>query len=462
MLRNASFALKLMLALAVIVLVGVGAVALMVNRFAEQHFQNYVYLETRPWVMTLAPLLADHYAARGNWLEVEPLLESFSGGGMMGMGRRRGMGAQMQMGSGVQPLLADAKGNILVDPSGRYIDQRLSSATLRGAQPIEVEGKIVGYLLTSNGPREQEFIESLNRSILWAGGLASLVAILLGVLLTRAVVRPLRVVRDAAKRIGAGDFAYRVPLSGGDEVGDLARQFNEMAAALERDEELRRTMMADIAHELRTPVSVIRGQVEALQDGVFELSLDNVAPIYDQALLLGRLIDDLRDLALAEAVRLPLEQTEVALGRLLARVVSAFQSQARAKRIELSTDLPQDELWVQGDAQRLEQVVSNLLSNALRYTPQGGAVRVRAWAEAGQACFAVQDTGVGLAPEELAHLFERFYRADRARTRAEGGTGLGLAIVRQLVEAHGGQISVESAPGQGATFTVRLPRLASR
>lgn len=461
MLRNVSFALKLMLALALIVLVAVGALALMVNRFAEQHFQNYVYLETRPWVMTLAPLLADHYAARGNWSEVEPLLDSFSGGMMMGMGRRRGMGAQMQMGSGVQPLLADAQGNILADPSGRYVGQRLSSTTLKGAQPIEVEGKVVGYLLTSNGPREQEFIESLNQSIFWAGGLASLVAILLGVLLTRAVVRPLRIVRDAAKRIGAGDFAHRVPLSGGDEVGELARQFNEMAAALQRDEELRRTMMADIAHELRTPVSIIRGQVEALQDGVFELSLDNVAPIYDQSLLLGRLIDDLRDLALAEAGRLPLERNELALGRLLSRVVDAFQAQARAKQIELSADLPRDELFVYGDAQRLEQVVSNLLSNALRYTPKDGKVRVRAWAEAGRACFAVQDTGVGLASEELAHLFERFYRADRARTRAEGGTGLGLVIVRQLVEAHDGQIAVQSSPGQGTTFTVCLPQYHS-
>lgn len=281
---------------------------------------------------------------------------------------------------------------------------------------------------------------------------------LLGLALTRSLVKPLRMVRDAARRIGAGELTYRVPITSRDEIGDLARQFNEMAEALERDERLRRQMMADIAHELRTPLSVIRGQVEALQDGVFELSPENLKPIHDQTLLLGRLVEDLRDLALAEAGRLPLERTEVSLERLIRRIVEAFQPRAQEKGLALSVELPEALPPVQADAQRLEQVLENLLSNALRYTPAGGTVNVRAWEEPQWVVFTVEDTGTGIAAEDLPHIFERFYRADKARSRADGGTGLGLSIAKQLVEAHGGRISAESAPGKGTRFTVRLPR----
>jgi signal transduction histidine kinase len=287
---------------------------------------------------------------------------------------------------------------------------------------------------------------------------AGVLAILLGLILTRSLVKPLRVVRDAARRIGAGELSHRVPVTTRDEIGDLATQFNEMAEALERDEQLRRQMMADIAHELRTPLSVIRGQVEALQDGVFALSPENIAPIHDQTLLLGRLVEDLRDLALAEAGRLPLERAEVAVDKLVRRVVEAFQPRAREKGLALSAELPESLPPALADAQRLEQVLGNLLSNALQHTPQGGAITVRAWGEPGWVSLAVQDNGAGIAAEDLPHIFERFYRSDKTRSRANGSTGLGLSIAKQLIEAHGGTIRVESTPGKGSTFTVRVPQ----
>jgi signal transduction histidine kinase len=451
-----SFALKLMLTLALTVLVAVGTVAVLVNMSADQHFQDYVWMERRPQLLTLVPTLQEHYEAQRNWAGAEDVLSSAMPGGM-GMARRQGRGsAQVGMeNSGL--MVADAQGRVVVDPTGEAQGQRLSARVLGRSLPIESGGRIVGYLVTSSGSSEQAFIEGLNRSILLAGAAASLVTILLGVLLTRTVVRPLRVVRDAARRIGLRDLAYRVPVTSDDEVGDLARQFNDMAAALERDEELRKRMMADIAHELRTPLAVIRGQVEALQDGVFELTPGSITPIHDQVLLLGRLVDDLRDLALAEAGRLPLEVDQVDTGELISRVVASFQSQVHAKQVRLGIEVAAALPVVCADAQRLEQVLANLLSNALRHTPEGGSIEVKAWSEGQDVLFAVTDSGPGIASEDLPFVFDRFYRGDRSRSRTDGGAGLGLAITRQIVEAHGGQISVLSPPRQGASFTVRLP-----
>jgi signal transduction histidine kinase len=233
--------------------------------------------------------------------------------------------------------------------------------------------------------------------------------------------------------------------------------FNDMAAALRRDEQLRQQMMADIAHELRTPVAVMRGQAEALQDGIFPLTVENLAPIHDQTLLLGRLINDLRDLALAEADQLPLDLTEMSLLPLARRVVSAFQPQALAEGLRLEGQWPASLPNVCADAQRIEQVLGNLLSNAIRYTPAGGAVTVRLWTEAGQVLCAVSDTGPGISPTDLPHVFDRFYRVDKARSRAEGGSGLGLSIAHRLAQAHEGALTAQSVLGQGSTFTLRLP-----
>jgi signal transduction histidine kinase len=451
-----SFALKLMLTLAITVVVAVGAVAVVVNLAADQHFQDYVWMERRPQLLALLPALQEHYEVQGSWAGVEDILSAALPGNM-GMGRRQGRGPQMGMGSSGSLMVADDQGLVIADPAGESGGQSLSARVLERSLPIESGGRVVGYLVTSSGASEQTFIESLNRSILFAGTAASLVAILLGLLLTRTVVKPLQVLRDAARRIGSRDLVYRVPVTSDDEVGDLARQFNDMAAALERDENVRRRMMADIAHELRTPLTVIRGQVEALQDGVFELTPDNVSPIHDQVLLLSRLVDDLRDLALAEAGRLPLEFGQVDLGELSSRVVASFQPQAQARHISLNINRGAELPLVQADDQRLKQVLANLLSNALRHTPEGGSISLRLGTEKQKVLVTVSDTGPGIEEKDLPFVFDRFYRGDRSRSRTEGGVGLGLAIARQIVEAHGGEISVASPPHQGASFTVRLP-----
>jgi len=332
----------------------------------------------------------------------------------------------------------------------------LTARQLRATRALTADGDTVGYLLTGAGPAEETFLVNTSAALAWAGGLATLVALLLGVLLIRTLSRPLRDVSVGAQRLAAGDLAYRVPVAAHDEVGEVAQQFNEMAAALERDEQLRQRLMADISHELRTPLTVIRAQTEALADGVIALTTENLDPILDQTAVLSHLVEDLRDLALAEAGRLPLELDDVDLGALTQRACDAFRAQAQALGVALTCDVPASGPDVRADAQRLSQVLGNLLSNALRHTPAGGAVTVRAWDDGRAARVSVRDTGEGIAPEDLPHLFERFYRTDPARARADGGTGLGLAIARHWVQAHGGTIAVESQVGTGATFTVTL------
>jgi len=221
-------------------------------------------------------------------------------------------------------------------------------------------------------------------------------------------------------------------------------------------------MTADIAHELRNPLSVIRGNLEAMLDGVYPADVEHVGPIYEETLLLQRLVQDLRLLSLADAGQLQLVRAQVDLVALLSGIADSVQAVADDQGTEIQLDLPGEPLVVEGDADRLRQVVGNLLGNALRYTPAGGRVTLRAWRAGGRARIQVSDTGPGIAPEDLPHVFDRFYRAGTARDRASGGSGLGLAIARALVQAHGGEIEVASLPGEGATFTIVLGQQVKR
>jgi len=246
-----------------------------------------------------------------------------------------------------------------------------------------------------------------------------------------------------------------VKLKSRDEIGQLGESFNHMIEGLRRSEEVRQTMTADIAHELRTPVTIIQGTLEALLDGVYEPTSETIAPIYEETLNLGRLIDDLRDLALAEAGELRLEREPVDLGAVIRQVTeTAMLSSegAPAIVIEIDPTIPEVSL----DSKRIRQVFVNLLSNALRYTPSDGEVRVELSRRSNGLELSVSDTGIGIAEADLPRLFERFYRGDPARNRT-GGSGLGLAIAKQWVEAHGGRISAENCPDGGARFAVWLP-----
>ncbi len=309
------------------------------------------------------------------------------------------------------------------------------------------------------GPAERAYLAAINSSLWLTGGLAALVAVALGLLFARQIAGPVRALTTAARRLGAGDLDQRVPVRGRrDELGELAEAFNSMAEAVGRQEMLRRQMAADIAHELRTPLAVIQANLEAMLDGIRPLSAEEVADVHRETQLLSRLVTDLRDLSLVETGQLLLRKELTDLTALVRTSVARFSSRAEEKDVRLvveAEDSPQADV----DPDRVVQVLGNLLDNALRHTPPGGEVVVRLefGAQRDEVRVTVRDTGPGIPEEHLPNIFERFYRADRARTRTDGGSGIGLAVVKQLVEAHGGRVWAESRPGEGTTFGFVLP-----
>jgi two-component system OmpR family sensor kinase/two-component system sensor histidine kinase BaeS len=303
----------------------------------------------------------------------------------------------------------------------------------------------------------QAYLEHVWSSFIWAGLLAVILALVLGAVVSQRLAAPLVLLTRAASAVAGGDLTQEVPGRGGDEIGELGAAFNRMTQSLAQAENLRRNMVADVAHELRTPLTVIQGDLQAILDGVYPLDIEQVASLYDETRLLTRLVDDLRDLALADAGQLRLDRAPVSMGMLAEAAVTSFSPAAKDAEIELSLELGEDVPAVMGDADRLAQVLRNLLGNALRHTPAGRKVTVRVGARNASVIISVADAGSGIAPEDLPHVFDRFYRGDKSRSRRGGGAGLGLAIARQLVTAHGGQISVESRVGHGAVFTILLP-----
>ncbi len=392
---------------------------------------------------TLRDRLAESYAMTGGWEDAAPLLGE--------------SGSHMHMMGGSLILAAPDGGIITGAPQGR-----LSPRQLESALPIVVDGDEVGVLYAREvthmmDPGVEEVVGRVNRAVWLAALVATVLAFGLSLLIVRTISQPLGRVASAAASVAHGDLTARAPVAGPAEVRSVAEAFNFMADSLDRQETLRRSMLADIAHELRTPLAVMQAQIEALTDGIFPTTPEHLEPLSGQARQLTRLVDDLRMLALADAGRLDLERSAVALPALIANLLAVFARESAAGGVAITSEIPEELPPLDADPVRLRQVLSNLLSNALRHTPPGGTIQVEAHHEASVARIILSDTGEGIRPEDMPHVFERFYRADRSRSRSTGGSGLGLAIARRLTEAHGGAIEAASSPGAGTTVTLTWP-----
>lgn len=359
---------------------------------------------------------------------------------------------------------------ILLDARGRVVlDNRLGGQTRIGQvyvpqpndllSPLKTNGQTVGSLVITGGGQ----LESLRFLVpllfplviisFFTGGLT----LLIGLLLMRRVATPLADVIGAAQLVAAGDLTTRVAVRGPGDLRGLSESFNHMADALERSDHARRALLADVAHELRTPLTVIRGRLEGIVDGIYAADEAHVAPVLEETYVLERLVEDLRQLTLAEARQLPFERKPVDLGEMATRAADLFSAEAAEGGLSLTVQVASSLPSVMADPQRVSQVIGNLLSNALRYTGAGGQVKVEVEPVARAVRVMVADTGEGIAPQDLPHVFERFYRGEKSRARASGGAGLGLAIARAWVQAMGGEIGVNSTLGRGSSFWFILP-----
>jgi len=303
------------------------------------------------------------------------------------------------------------------------------------------------------------FRAGIFESVVYAAIAAVIVAIGVALFFSRRIVAPLRAMTQATQRISAGHYAERVLVSGEDELAQLADQFNDMAGQLEQVESMRRQLIGDVSHELRTPLTAIKGYMEGLEDGLLPMTAETFQQVHQEAERLSRLVDDLQELSRVEAKAYQLDLRLVNISEVVTTTLKRLTPSAQAKGITLQTNVPADLPNLNADNDRLIQVLTNLVGNALQYTPTDGLVKIAAAAHPGELQIAVSDTGVGISAEHLPHIFDRFYRVDKSRSRQTGGgSGIGLTVAKHLVEAHGGRLWVESkGDGQGSTFIFTLP-----
>ncbi len=359
--------------------------------------------------------------------------------------------------------LADQNGRVIIPAPGYQLGTQISPPVLADGIPLDINGQFVGTVITTGNPpeldpREQSFLDRTNRVLIFTAAGAATAALILGVILARSLTNPLHELTVAIRAMGQGNLGHQVDVRAQDEIGELAQTFNQMSAELAHLNEQRKQMTADIAHDLRTPLTVLGGYLEAMQEGVLAPTPTRLETMHTEIKGLIHLVEALRTLSLADAGQLHLNCQFVQAQYLLDRVASAFFQQAREKEIQIQVQVSPDMAQLHIDPERFHQALSNLVANALRHTPSGGMITLSAAPHNGRVLLRVADTGAGISAELLPHVFDRFFRGDRARTQQGGETGLGLAIVKSIVEAHHGQVSVMSAgPNRGTTFEISLP-----
>ncbi|MBI4188882.1 MAG: HAMP domain-containing protein, partial [Chloroflexi bacterium] len=421
-----SFRFRLLVAFILVILVTIGTISFFVGRSSGSEIQQYGQRSEEMRFRRMDFELIRYYRGNGSWEGIQPYIE--------------------QWGSlyGHRIIVTDAGGMVVADSEAKLLGKQYRSDIpgRRLSPPWEIDTPGILYISPESSagfPSPLSLSQSINRFLLWGGLLAVAIALLITFLLSRHISAPIKALSFAARRLGQGDLSQRVQFEDGGEMGELAQTFNSMAGDLERTEKLRRNMVADAAHELRTPLSNIRGYLEAISDGVVAPDTATIHSLQEEAVLLSQLVDDLQELALADAGELKMILQYEDISELVSHAVAGVKAQTALKGVSLSVDITGKLPAVSVDSRRINQVMRNLLDNALTHTAQGGTITVTARQMANhQLEVAVVDTGQGIPAEDLPNIFERFYRVDKSRTRVTGGSGLGLTIVKRLVEAHGG------------------------
>lgn len=470
---------KLTIALLATGLSGVIIIALLVQSFATTEFDNYLLEQQQS---DLVDDLANFYEIFGSWEAVNAARARLPQPPQEASDPETWAVPKIPL----QFVLFDAAGNLVFEegrtrPGDRPPQENIEDANpddailnqppppemqpqynWKDGNPITIDGETVGYvILIGDIPGRdllgEAYLARFNQLLLAASAGATVIALVLSVVFARSLSNPLREIAAAIQSVSRGKLDQQVPVRSKDEIGQVAEAFNQMSAQLVRANQLRRQMTADIAHELRTPLMVIVGYLGSLREGLIRPSEERFAIMHEEAVHLQRLIDDLRTLSLADAGELSLNLQDVSATGLLERTIAAFQQQAAQQNVTLTMQPGPNMVLLKADPDRIFQVLSNLVSNALRFTPEGGQITLHTHFTHNHASISVTDTGSGIDAEHLPHIFERFYQADASRHDESSESGLGLAIARSIVEAHGGSISANSTIGEGTTITLQVP-----
>ena len=455
-----SISTKLIIAFLSIGIVSVAIIFITARWNTRQEFINFLSDQSQNTIVTS---LTNYYEQNGSWDGIEYIFLQTNERPSPGQGFGPGNPNRI-----IPFTLIDADGTVIIASDKNRVGDQVSNEELELSIPITENDQVIGRLVPSRIPfqgnqRELEFIERTNNTLIYGALIGAVIALFLGIFLSRTITRPIRELTQATHAVSDGDLTQQVSIRSKDELGELAKAFNKMSSELSRSVTSRKQMTADIAHELRTPLSLILGHAEAVHDGVLPPTKENFEIIREEAERLEHLVDDLRTLSLADAGELSISLQTVEPGRLLQEVASLYQIQAQKKNIKLDLDIASPLPTLEVDPGRMTQVITNILDNAMRHTPENGQIRLSAIKVGKYVELSIHDSGPGLSPEDAERIFERFYRADSSRQRQDGGSGLGLAIAKSIVQAHNGQLSAESdtAPvggaGKGLKVIIRLP-----
>ncbi len=465
---------KMSISMVFLVLLATLIAAVLAGKTVRTSFDQYIDKNFSFRLERAEVVLAEYYQVKGGWEDVQELFENQrprgrgmgQGYGRVDQGESRtghgmgpGLGALMSNGTG-DILLVDSNGKVAAASNHEYLGKTAHEVSLRQSVPVKVNESVVGTLAlvnTRHGILESDFISSVNKAIIRGAAVASIIALVLAIIVSGRLTGPLSMLTDAARRLAGRDLSCRVSVATNDEIGELADSFNYMAESLERNEKLRKNLITDIAHELRTPLAILRGNLESLQEGVITGSPEVIISLHDEVVRISRLVNELQDISLADAGELRLNCRAVPVGDLVEKAAVPFSGEAKNKNVHFSVNIPADLPLLHVDPDRIVQVLLNILGNALRYTQPGGKIELSAVHGGDNVIFSVKDTGTGIAPQDLANIFERFYRSEQSRVRSGGGSGLGLAIAKSFVEAHGGSIWAKSKVNKGSNFSFTVP-----